>query len=60
VLVANAHSSVRDKAREMAEIAGHSQRLYLARGGYLGMNGNYSAGILEGLAHFFPADAERQ
>lgn len=27
---------------------------YLARGGYLGMNGNYSAGILEGLAHYLP------
>ncbi|MEO5342634.1 MAG: HAD-IIB family hydrolase [Gammaproteobacteria bacterium SHHR-1] len=58
VLVANAHSSVRDKAREMAAIAGHSERLLLARG--LGqMNGNYSAGILEGVAHFFPAAAQQ-
>jgi hypothetical protein len=24
----------------------------LARGDFLGMNGNYSAGILEGIAHF--------
>jgi hypothetical protein len=28
--------------------------LYVAQGGYLGMNGNYSAGILEGLAHYWP------
>lgn len=59
VLVANALSGVRDKAQEMAEIAGHSDKLLSARGGYLGMNGNYSAGILEGVAHFFPADARQ-
>jgi hypothetical protein len=28
--------------------------LYLARGGLLEMNGNYSAGILEGVAHYHP------
>jgi hypothetical protein len=28
--------------------------LYLAQGGFLGMNGNYSAGILEGIAHYHP------
>ena len=27
--------------------------LYLAQGGFLGMNGNYSAGILEGIAHYY-------
>ena len=27
---------------------------YLAQGGFLGMNGNYSAGILEGVAHYHP------
>jgi len=26
----------------------------VATGGYLGMNGNYSAGIIEGIAHFWP------
>ncbi len=29
-------------------------RLYLPRGNFLGMNGNYTAGVLEGLSHFFP------
>ncbi|MFZ4666042.1 MAG: haloacid dehalogenase, partial [Prochlorotrichaceae cyanobacterium] len=32
----------------------NTNRLYLARGGFLGMNGNYSAGILEGIAHYHP------
>lgn len=51
VLVANAETRVRTEAVLRADTA----RLYLARGGLFGMNGNYSAGILEGLVHFFPA-----
>jgi hypothetical protein len=31
-----------------------TNRLYLPRGNYLGMNGNYAAGVLEGLVHFIP------
>lgn len=54
VLVANALPGVREEAQRLALIEGNEDRLYLAQGGYLGMNGNYSAGILEGLAHFFP------
>ncbi|WJW74297.1 HAD-IIB family hydrolase [Thiohalobacter sp. IOR34] len=54
VLVANASPEVREAARAQAEMAGHGDALYVARGGFLGMNGNYSAGILEGLAHFHP------
>ncbi len=51
VLVANAQASVRAEAVARAE----ASKLYLARGGLLGMNGNYSAGLLEGVAHFIPA-----
>jgi sucrose-6-phosphatase len=51
VLVANAQESVRTEAVAHADLA----TLYLARGGLLGMNGNYSAGILEGVVHFLPA-----
>jgi len=29
-------------------------RLYLARGNFFEMNGNYSAGVIENLAYFFP------
>ncbi|MDJ0738754.1 MAG: HAD-IIB family hydrolase [Gammaproteobacteria bacterium] len=54
VLVGNAQPEVRDHALQLAEAAGHRDGLYLARGGYLGMNGNYSGGMLEGIAHYFP------
>jgi len=54
VLVANASPEVREAALHEAERQGHADALYIARGGYLGMNGNYSAGLLEGLAHFMP------
>jgi len=54
VLVANAVPEVRASALALAREAGNEDALYLARGGLLGMNGNYSAGILEGLVHFQP------
>lgn len=49
VLVANADADI--KAR-MANVS--PAKLYLANGEFLGMNGNYGAGILEGVAHFHP------
>jgi hypothetical protein len=54
VLVANAMPSVAREAVAAAQVAGHSGALYLAKGGFLDMNGNYSAGILEGVAHYHP------
>lgn len=51
VLVANARAEVRDEARREAE---DPSRLYLAQGGFHGLNGNYCSGVLEGLAHFLP------
>lgn len=54
VLVANAQDSVREEALKLAEERDLLNTLYFARGGFLGMNGNYSAGALEGLAHFVP------
>ncbi|MCP3870665.1 MAG: HAD-IIB family hydrolase [Gammaproteobacteria bacterium] len=54
VLVANAIPTVVDAAIKGASAAGTSERLYLARGDFLDMNGNYSAGILEGVNHFRP------
>ena len=54
VLVANASADVRDEAKQMALNLGEMDALYFARGGFLGMNGNYSAGILEGVAHYMP------
>jgi len=49
VLVANADTEVKGRAAEA-----NPQTLYVASGHYLGMNGNYSAGILEGAAHYWP------
>jgi len=51
VLVANAQASVKAEALARAD----APTLYLASGGLLGMNGNYSAGIVEGVVHFIPA-----
>jgi hypothetical protein len=47
VLVANADAETKNRAVNV-------DALYIAKGGYLGMNGNYSAGILEGVAHYRP------
>ena len=54
VLVANAAAEVREEALSDAEAGGNLEKLYLARGDYMGMNGNYSAGIIEGVHHFVP------
>jgi sucrose-6F-phosphate phosphohydrolase len=54
VLVANATKEVREQALQMATAQGTQDALYLARGTLLGMNGNYSAGILEGCVHYLP------
>ena len=52
VLVANSPPEVQALARHLAENAGYADRLFVARGDFMGMNGNYSAGILEGIAHY--------
>ncbi|CAK8715847.1 hypothetical protein KKHLCK_04965 [Candidatus Electrothrix laxa] len=54
VLVANARQEVAEKAEAMATAAGNGAKLYLACGGWQDMNGCYSAGILEGIAYYFP------
>jgi hypothetical protein len=54
VLVANATDSVRQTARQLADQSGTQALLYCAQGQFRGMNGYYAAGILEGIAHYFP------
>lgn len=49
VLVANADDEVRAAVKTASP-----ENLYVASGGFLNMNGCYSAGILEGIAHFRP------
>jgi len=54
VLVANAAVDVKAQAVADAQASGNRDALYLAKGNYPGMNGNYSAGIIEGVAHYIP------
>jgi hypothetical protein len=57
VLVANATADVREACVRRAAREGTERALYLARGGYLGMNGNFAAGLLEGWVHYRPETA---
>ena len=54
VLVNNAHADVKAHAHELLAQHGHANACYFARGNWLGLNGNYSAGVLEGLLHYHP------
>lgn len=54
ILVANAHDDIIKQAQIQIKEQGNTNSLYLAQGGFLGMNGNYSAGILEGIAYYHP------
>ncbi len=49
VMVANAAQGLKQQVSHI-----HKAALIVARGGFLGMNGNYSAGILEGAAYHWP------
>jgi hypothetical protein len=55
IMVANSELEVQAEALRQAAAGQHSDHLYIARGGFHGMNGNYSAGILEGIVHYHPA-----
>lgn len=54
VLVGNASDQVRQQALHDVNAKGIRHKLYFAQGGLCGMNGNYAAGVLEGLVHFVP------
>jgi len=54
VLVGNAKACFRKTVRQQAAASALGDRLYCATGGWGGMNGNYCAGILEGISHFHP------
>jgi len=56
VLVRNAAYEVREAAMQaLRESNRPIDRLYIAQGGFMEMNGNYCSGILEGVCHFIPA-----
>jgi hydroxymethylpyrimidine pyrophosphatase-like HAD family hydrolase len=54
ILVANATDEVRHDVVREAKASGNADAIYLAKGGFNGMNGYYSAGILEGVVHYLP------
>ena len=58
VLVANSRPDVQDLALELSEEAGTLRQLYIATGDFLGMNGNYAGGMLEGIVHYHPRIAD--
>lgn len=56
VLVNNASAEIKSLAYQLSNDADHLDQLYIAHdNGPLGMNGNYSAGVLQGVWHFAPA-----
>ena len=54
ILVANASDNIKNTAIQKVTDNNTINSLYIAKGDYFGMNGNYSAGIIEGVAHYFP------
>lgn len=58
ILVRNAMDEVREKAIETLSLKHLTHRLYLPKGNFYGMNGNYAAGVIEGLAHYISETQE--
>lgn len=58
VLVKNAHESVCLEATKAIKDNGYADFIYIAAGDFSGLNGNYCAGILEGLVHYHPHFAD--
>lgn len=58
VLVGNAAEDIRCRAQQEVKAKGIGDTLYCAEGGFMGMNGNYAAGVIEGLVHFIPRTAD--
>ena len=58
ILVRNADDAIRQEAVEILTDKQLMNRLYLPKGKCWGMNGNYAAGVLEGLVHYIPETGE--
>lgn len=54
VLVNNASNDIKTEAEQLALVQGHSDALYIADGSDFTMDGNYSAGVLQGVWHYAP------
>ena len=58
ILVKNAMEDVRQEAVEALSAKRMMNHLYLPEGNFWGLNGNYAAGVMEGLVHFVPETGE--
>jgi HAD superfamily hydrolase (TIGR01484 family) len=58
ILVKNADDQIRREAIEILTDKKMLNRLFLPKGKFWGMNGNYAAGVLEGLVHYIPEAGE--
>ena len=58
ILVKNAMDEVRQEAIKTLSEKCMTNRLYLPKGNFYGMNGNYAAGVIEGLVHYLPEAGE--
>ncbi|MBT8368717.1 MAG: HAD-IIB family hydrolase [Deltaproteobacteria bacterium] len=58
ILVKNATDEVRKETIETLLRQRLTNCLYLPKGNFYGMNGNYAAGLIEGLVHFIPETGE--
>jgi sucrose-6F-phosphate phosphohydrolase len=58
ILVKNAMNEVRQEAIKTLSEKRLMDRLYLPKGNFCGMNGNYAAGVIEGLVHYIPETGE--
>lgn len=54
VLVDNASAEIKQAAVQLSQHNGHGSALYLAQSKAQENNGNYAAGVLQGVAHFAP------
>ena len=54
VLVDNASNDIKFEAQQLALANGNAETLYIANSSNLDMDGNYSAGVLQGVWHFAP------
>jgi sucrose-6-phosphatase len=54
ILVANAEPGFKQKVKDIAQTNGYPERLYIAKGNDSAVDGNYSAGVLQGVLFFMP------
>ncbi|HEY5673444.1 MAG TPA: hypothetical protein VIR78_07060, partial [Malonomonas sp.] len=54
ILVANADPEIKQQAQQLAQQNGCAESLYLAQQKNFPLGGNYTAGVLQGVAFFAP------